>query len=177
MRRRHKRAGWAPTGGRSSSRGIFQWPGEFPLRSVGPKAEVGLPSLQHHSQKRTQITSSYEKQKGFYLPGWDDGRQREPPKGPMHKNLICSHLHWALAEGGLEILEQSLWLVALGRELKEQPPGSLCSVIPNTAGDIFLRQSTPLQMAYAWGEAIAPYTGITLPHHVGLKPGCRLQLG
>ena len=45
------------------------------------------------------------------------------------QNSICSHLPWALAEGGLsglEMCEDNLWLVALGKELKEQLPGSLC---------------------------------------------------
>ena len=73
-----------------------------------------------------------------------------------------SHLPWAAAEGGqsgLEMHEESQGLVALGRELKEQPPGSLCWVIPHTAEAIFLRQNTALQ---AWGEAIAPPAGIPL---------------
>ena len=37
------------------------------------------------------------------------------------QNFICSHLTWAPAEGGqsgLEMLEESLGLVDLGRELK-----------------------------------------------------------
>ena len=39
----------------------------------------------------------------------------------------------------MEMFEESLWLVALKRELKEQPPGSLCRVISHTAEDLFLR--------------------------------------
>ena len=38
------------------------------------------------------------------------------------QNFIFSHLPWTLAEGvqiGLEMLEESLGLVALGTELKE----------------------------------------------------------
>ena len=33
----------------------------LPLRSVGCKPQVGLPSLQHQNWKGTQMTSSYEK--------------------------------------------------------------------------------------------------------------------
>ena len=59
--------------------------------------------------------------------------------------------------------EASLGLVALGRELKEQPPKSLCSVIPHAAEAAFLRQITPHQVESARGEAAAPPAGITLP--------------
>ena len=45
----------------------------------------------------------------------------------------------------LEMLEECPGLVALGRELKEQPPGSLNLVIPHNAEAIFLEQSIPLQ--------------------------------
>ena len=46
----------------------------------------------------------------------------------MHKISFVATYHGALAEGGqsgLKTLEESLGLVALGRELKEQPLGSL----------------------------------------------------
>ena len=42
---------------------------------------------------------------------------------------MCSHLPWLGRHSRLELLEESLGLVALGRELKGQPPGSLCRVI------------------------------------------------
>ena len=58
------------------------------------------------------------------------------------QNFICSHLPWAYrAEGGQsepEMLEESLGLVTLGRELEEQP-----------AEAIVLRQTTSLQVASA----------------------------
>ena len=57
----------------------------FPLRSVGSKPQAWLPSLQHQIWKETQITFSCEKQQGFYLPGRDSWRYREPLKGPTHK--------------------------------------------------------------------------------------------
>ena len=47
----------------------------------------------------------------------------------QHTKFCFSHLPWALAEGGqggLKTHEETLGLVALGRELKEQPQGSLC---------------------------------------------------
>ena len=44
-----------------------------------------------------------------------------------------------VGQSGLEMLEESLGLMALGRELKEQPPGSLCLVISLTAEAITLR--------------------------------------
>ena len=68
--------------------------------------------------------------------------------------------------------EESLGLVALGRELKEQPPGSLCRVIPHSTESIFLRPSTTVLVASAWEEAITPPAGITLPHPVELNLGC-----
>ena len=45
--------------------------GGLPLRSVGSKPQARLPTLQHQSQKGTQITSSCEKWQGFSLPGRD----------------------------------------------------------------------------------------------------------
>ena len=67
-------------------------------------------------------------------------------------------------EGGqseLETYEESLELVALGKELKGQLPGSLCSVIPHTAEAVFLPQSTAFHVTSAWGEAIALPTGVS----------------
>ena len=58
------------------------------------------------------------------------------------QNFISSHLHWVAAKGGQsspEMLVESLGLVDLGRELKEQSRGSLCWVIPHTAEAVFLR--------------------------------------
>ena len=57
----------------------------FPLRSVGFKFQVELPSLKHQSWKGTQIMSSDEKQQGLCLPGRDGWRQRVPLHGPTHK--------------------------------------------------------------------------------------------
>ena len=71
-------------------------------------------------------------------------------------------------QSGLKMRER-LGQVALGGELNGQPPVSLCWVIPYTAGAIFLRQSTPLQVATAWWEAIDPTAGITLLYPVVLK--------
>ena len=68
------------------------------------------------------------------------------------QNSIFSHLPCATAEGGqsgLEVHEKNLGLVALGRELMEQPPGSLCYTIPHTAEANVLRQNTALQVASA----------------------------
>ena len=70
--------------------------------------------------------------------------------------------------------EESLSLVALGRKLKEQPPESLCWVIPHFTEVIFLKQSTPFQVASGW-EALAPSIGITLPLSV-LSQGAEYRL-
>ena len=96
MWRRHKRAAWVPADGSWSSGGIFQWPGGSPLRSVGSKAQARFSTLQHRSQKETQITSSSEKPQGFCLPGRDDWRVREPLKGPAHKTEFVATYpgHW-----------------------------------------------------------------------------------
>ena len=45
---------------------------------------------------------------------------------------------------GQEKLEESLVLVSMRRELKEQSLGSLFWVVPHTAGAISLRQNTQL---------------------------------
>ena len=66
------------------------------------------------------------------------------------ESLLKGPLSWAPGEGGqsgLEMLEDSLAMVALRRALKEQLPGSLCLVIPHTAEAIFLTKITPLQVA------------------------------
>ena len=41
----------------------------------------------------------------------------------QYTKFVCSHVPWALAQG-LETHEQSVGLVALGKELEEQLPGS-----------------------------------------------------
>ena len=97
----------------------------------------------------------------------------------MHKISFAATFPWAPAEGGqsrLEKLEESLGFVALGRELREQVEGFLYWVILRTEEAILLRQSIPIQVASAWGEAIGLLTGITLPQPMELKPGCLLQL-
>ena len=63
---------------------FIDW-GVFPLRSVGSKPQSGLPSLWHRTRKGTQITHICEKLWGFYLPGRDGWRLREPLRGPTHK--------------------------------------------------------------------------------------------
>ena len=100
----------------------------FPLRNVGSKPKAGLSSLQHESREGTQITQGYEKQRGSVC----QERQLEMQRASDRANaqyFVCSHLPGVPAEGGLsglEMLEESLGLVALGRELEEQSPGSLC---------------------------------------------------
>ena len=134
-----ERAGWAHMGSSWSSGGIFQWLGGSPLEVCDLNPKV-------------------------VSPAYSTSAGKEP-------RYFCSHLPWSQAEGGksgLEILEESLGLVVLRRELKEQPPGSPCWVIPNTAEATFLRQGTPLQVA-SWGEARALWAGITLPYPVELK--------
>ena len=59
-----------------------------------------------------------------------------------------------LAEGGQSVLE--MLQESLERELKEQPPGTMCWVIPHTTKATILRQSTPLHLASAYGEVITP---------------------
>ena len=149
----------------------------IPLRSVRSKAWPRLPSLQSQSLKSTQIPFSCEKWQGCSLLEMDNWRCKEPFKGPTHKFFICSHLPWALAkqgQSGLETLGRQ-GTVALRRELRKQPPGSRCWVIPHNAGSIFLRQSTHLQVSWAWRKAIALPSGGPLPHHVVLKSDCRFQ--
>ena len=51
----------------------------------------------------------------------------------------------------LEPREESLGLMALGKELKGQPPGFLCSVIPHTLEAIILGQSKLLHAVLALG--------------------------
>ena len=100
-----------------------------PLRSVGSKPQAGLPSLQHQSPKRNQITSSCEKQLGFSLPWTESWSYREPFKEPTHKFHLQSLILGSSkgrGQSGLGMLEESLGTVALGRELREQLPGSQC---------------------------------------------------
>ena len=81
----------------------------------GPNYKLASPDYITKTRKATQIPSSYEKQQHFCIPGKDGWRFREPLKANT-QNFICSHLPWALAEGGqsgLETREESLGLVAL----------------------------------------------------------------
>ena len=100
----------------------------FPLRSVGSKPQSGLPSLQHQSQKGTQKHPAVKSSRGSVSQGEMAG-DAESLLRAKAQNFVGRHLPWVLAEAGLsglETLEESLGLVALGRQLKEQLPGSLC---------------------------------------------------
>ena len=141
----------------------------FPLRNVGSKAQARLLRLEHQKQERNPNNIRLWKAARFLSvrERWLE-TQRVSSRANA-QNFICSHLPWAPTEevqSGLETCEENLVLVALGRELKGQPPGSLCAIIPHTAETIFLRQSTPFQVASAWGEAIA------LPARIPLTPPC-----
>ena len=99
------------------------------MRGVGLNPKLASLAYSTRTGKGTQITYGCEKQQGFCPSERDSWRNRDPLKGPTQKNSICSHLPWAPAQGGqsgLETQEESLELVALGRYLREQPPGSLC---------------------------------------------------
>ena len=148
------------------------------LRTVGSKHQAGLPSVQHQSKKGIQITSSCEKQQSFCLP-WRDGcRHREPHKEPKHEVLFATTypgIWQSKAEWTREAWAKSG--VDGSREKTEGPPvKTLCWVIPHTAKVIPLRQSIPLQVASAWGEAIAPHTGITVANFWSISQ-LLLQLG
>ena len=89
--------------------------------------------------KGVHIPSGYGKQQGFCPLNRDaemgrEGRDAGTFLKGQHTNCICSQLPWATAEGGqsrLEPCEESLGLlVALGRDMKGQLPGCLCSVMP-----------------------------------------------
>ena len=148
----------------------------LPWEMRGLNHKLHSPAYSTRARKGTQITFSCEKYRDFCLPGRNDWRRREPRKGPTHKIPFIATYPGLQQRGqnGLETCKESLGLVALGREMKEESLGSLCWVIPHTARAILLRQSTPLQVASGWGEARNPPTGIILPHPVVLKPDCWL---
>ena len=111
---------------------------------------------------------SYENWQGFSLPGTDSWRCRKPFKGPMHNFSFGATYpgSWQKQEdSGLGMLEEKpgMWLWG---SLREQLPRSWCRVISHIAVAIFLKQTTHLWVASAWGEAIALPTGITLHHRL-----------
>ena len=149
----------------------------FPLRRVGSKPQARL--LPQPTAPEPERNIQLWKAAGFLFARerWLDMKRASSRANTQI--FVYRHLPWVPAEEGksrLETLEETLGLAALVRELKEQPPGSLCWVIPHSAEAIFLKNSTPLQLASAWGEAIAPPTGVTLPYPVVLKQGCWLHL-
>ena len=152
--RRHERAGWAPTDGSCSSRRIFQQLEGSPWEVRGLNPMLDRPAYIIGARKEPRQHPAV-KSYGFLSAGRNCWGCRDPYICCVLQNLVCSHLPWDPAEGeqsGLETLEKTLGLVALGRELKKQLPGSLCWVIPHTAGTMPLSQSTPLWMASAWGK-------------------------
>ena len=60
----------------------------FPLKSVGSKPQVGLPSFQQRSWEETQITSSCDKQQGFCLLGRTAGNAKSLLKGQHTKYCL-----------------------------------------------------------------------------------------
>ena len=87
----------------------------------GLNQKLGSPA--YTEPKSTQITPSCEKWWGFSLPEMDGWRCREVFKGPMHKvSFAATYRALAKEEGaqsGLEMLEERLRMMTLGRGLRE----------------------------------------------------------
>lgn len=94
---------------------------------VPPEKHAHKPKLSSISRtpepgRGALITSVCEKQWDFYPTGRDrrPGETQAPSQTANIQNFVHSHLPRALMEGGcgrLKLREESLWLVALGREL------------------------------------------------------------
>ena len=93
----------------------------FPLRSVGSKSQAGLPRLSHQRPISTQITSSCEKCQVSLCQGQMALVTESHLKGQCTK-IHLQPLTLSSSKGRAERLEESLGMVALGRELKEQLP-------------------------------------------------------
>ena len=94
------------------------------------KPQAGLPSLQHQSPKSTQIASSCEKHRVSPCQRLMAGDTKSCLKG-QGINFHMQPLTLGSGKGGggrsgLVMLEERLGAVALGRELREQLPGSQC---------------------------------------------------
>ena len=152
MWRRHRRAGWL---GSQTAAEVLE--GAFSGQEGSPSdmwvlhPRLGFTAYSNRAGKETQITSTCEKHRDTVSQG-KMARDAESLLKVRHTKFHCSHLPWALVEGrqsGLEMLEERLGLVALGRELKEPTPGSLCLTVPHAVEAILPKQSTLLQMASA----------------------------
>lgn len=128
-----KWAGPATIGGSWSSRGISQLP-----RVLLKKHGVSTPSWTPKPKtpktgKDAHITSDCEKLQGL-CPLEREMTLLEAQASSYRtkvQNFICSHSYWILVQRGwsrLETCKGTLGFVVLGRELKEQPPESLCWV-------------------------------------------------
>ena len=109
-------------------KGYFSCWGVTPEK-YGCKPQTGFPSLQHQSWQRNPYNLPPVKSSGVSIHQGEMAGDAESLLKGQSKKFYLQPIPWALAEGeqsGLEMLEDHLRLVAMGRELKVQPPGSLC---------------------------------------------------
>ena len=155
MQRKTKRADWAP-GAAEVPEGYFSGHG-VPPEKCGVWTPSWAPQPTAPELERNPDNIQLWKAAGF-LSARERWLETETVLKCQLQNFICNHLPWIPAEGwqrGLETLEES----------------QVCG-----SGAISLRQITPLQVASSWGDAVAPSTGITLPHPEEVKAGYWLQL-
>ena len=150
----------------------------FPWRSVESKPQAGLPSLQHQSWKGTQITSSSEKQQGFCRLGHMVGDANSLLKGQhikFHLQTLTLDCGRGRAEWTGDVWGES---GVGGSGVKAEGIATRIPVLghsPYCRSHLSQAEHSP-QSGISLREAVAPPTGITLPHPLVFKPGCWSQL-
>ena len=137
---------------------------DSPWQVWGLNTTLVSPDYSTRASKGTQIKSSCVKQPGFCRPERDSWRCREPLKGPWTK----FHLQPTSLDSGRWKAEwtKNAWGKSSVGGSRERTEGTVPRIPVLSHSSQYratiLRQSTPLQVAPAWGEAIALPAGITL---------------
>ena len=140
-------AGWVGShcSGRSA-RGILQQPGSSPWEVWGLNPKLASPAYSIRARKEPREHPAVKSSRISVLKGEMDGDTESLLKG-QHTKFHLQPLTVGSRRGREEWTRDTWGESRVGgsrKELKDQLPGSLCSVIPHTTKAILLRQSIPL---------------------------------
>ena len=183
----HNMTGKECRGGTRGLAGLQRWQlkflrdmsvaGGYPWELWGLNPKLGSPAYSTRVGKKSSKHLAMKSSRVSVCQGGTAGDSESLLKGQhikfcLHPLTLGSSRGRAESTRGLETLEESLGLVALGRQLREQPPGSMCWVMeePSFSGKAFLSSGLSLR------RSDSPAHRNYLPHPVMLKTDCWLQL-
>ena len=154
--------------------GYFNGWGCSPWEMWGLNPKLGSPALSTRARKEPRYQPIVKSIRGSVGQGETAGEAESLLKGQSTK-FCLQPLTLGTSKRRAERTKRHLrrvwgwWVWGEKWRNSHQDP---CAKSFSTGRSYYLRQNTLLWMASAWGEAIPPPAGITLPKPVVLKTGC-----